>query len=93
MSQHEVDARCADSAVHSHDDGKTLCQFGRPFVNRYIFEWRKPRVTAYRAADRRTVTAGLNRYPGIVIGAYIQIRQRVIGITWGAPGAVRRVQR
>lgn len=53
---------------------------------RYAFHWRRPRLTVYRAATRRTVAAGLNRYPGVVIGAYAQFGERVVSLTWGRPG-------
>lgn len=56
---------------------------------RYVFEWRRPRLTRYRAAEYRRFRVGLNRYPGVVIGAAVQIRRTVLSLTWGAPGARR----
>lgn len=56
--------------------------------DRFAFEWRRPRITTYRAADRRRFRAGLNRYPGVVIGAAVQVGTRVLSLTWGAPGRV-----
>lgn len=89
MSGYEVDARCADSAVHSHDGGRTLCRYGRPVTYRHTFQWRRPRVVLYWAAKRRAFWVGLNRYPGVVIGAGVQVGQRVVSLVWGRAGAVR----
>ncbi|MEW2474628.1 hypothetical protein AB0875_12635 [Micromonospora gifhornensis] len=86
----EINAQCVDTAVHSHDGGRTLCQHGTKYVERCTFQWARPRVTAYRAADPRTFAVRLNRYPGVVIGAAVQIGRRVFGITWGRPG--RRIR-
>jgi hypothetical protein len=53
---------------------------------RYEFHWRQPRLTVYRAATRHHVRTGLNRYPGVVIGAAVQVGWRVVSLTWGRPG-------
>ena len=46
--------------------------------------WRRPKLTVYRAADRRRLSLSLNRYPGGVIGAALQVRYRVWSLTWRA---------
>jgi hypothetical protein len=53
---------------------------------RFAFEWRRPRLTVYRAADPRRLHLVLNRYPGVVIGLCLQVRHTAFSLTWGAPG-------
>jgi hypothetical protein len=53
---------------------------------KYAFEWRRPKVTVYRAATRRRLAVHLNRYPGVVIGIALQIGNRVVSLVWGRPG-------
>lgn len=79
---------CNDVALHNHGDEAYLD--GTPFKYRHTFEWRRPTLTLYRAADRRPIAAMLNRYPGVVIGAAIQVGGRVLSLTWGRPGRVIR---
>jgi hypothetical protein len=77
---------CDDAALHCHD-GRDY-KDGRPYAYRCAFEPRWPKATIYRAAKRRRLSVRLNRYPGVVIGAAIQIGARVFSITWGAPGRI-----
>ncbi|HEY9414861.1 MAG TPA: hypothetical protein VIQ30_08905 [Pseudonocardia sp.] len=60
-----------------------------PQPERFAFEWRRPRLTVYRAGEPKRFAARLNRYPGVVIGAAVQVAGRVISLTWGAPGRVK----
>lgn len=54
-----------------------------PTSHEGLFRWRRPRFTAYRAADDvRGWRAGFNRYPGVVIGAFVQLDRIVVGVTW-----------
>lgn len=46
---------------------------------------RRPRLTIYRAANPRRFQAMWNRYPGCIIGAAVQIRGRVLSLTWASP--------
>lgn len=84
---------CADIATHSHDGGRTLTRNGRTFTHRHTFEWRRPAFHAYRTAANRPLGFGLNRYPGIVIGAAVGIRGTSYGVVWGRPGKVVEVSR
>ncbi len=52
------------------------------------FQWRRPRLTWYRTANRHRFKPGLNRYPGVIIGAEIVIGRRAVGVVWGRPGCV-----
>lgn len=52
------------------------------------FEWRRPKVHAYKAAQSRRFAVGLNRYPGVVIGVAFQVGRQVVSIVWGRPGRI-----
>jgi hypothetical protein len=43
-----------------------------------------PKVTVYRPADTRP-RLGLNRYPHVVIGAYVVAFRRCWGLRWRRP--------
>lgn len=60
-----------------------------PQPERFAFEWRRPRLTIYRAGEPKRFAVGLNRYPGVVIGAGVQIAGRCFSLTWGAPGRAK----
>ncbi len=84
--------RCCDErAVHCH--GAQAYLNGQPYNWRFAFEWRRPKVVTYRAAQRRHFAVALNRYPGIVIGIAIQSGARVVSIVWGRPGRIIEVGR
>jgi hypothetical protein len=83
-----TDRCCDDIAVHSHDGGLTMQRNGVPCTWRAEFQWRRPRLTWYRTADRYRFKSALNRYPGIVIGAQIVIGHRALGVLWGRPGRI-----
>jgi hypothetical protein len=53
---------------------------------KFEFEMAWPKLLLYRAADRRLLQVGLNRYPGVIIGAFVHVGWRVLGLTWGRPG-------
>jgi hypothetical protein len=55
-------------------------------ADRFEFEWRRPTVILYAAADRHLLRVTLNRYPGVVIGIAVHIGRRVLSIVWGRPG-------
>ena len=44
--------------------------------------YRRPRLTIYRAAERRRLRVALNRYEPVVIGVAVQIGERVFSLTW-----------
>jgi hypothetical protein len=44
-----------------------------------------PRFVTYRAAVPRHLAGRFNRYPGVVIGAEVQVRGRCFGVVWGRP--------
>jgi hypothetical protein len=83
----ETSRCCDDIAVHSHD-GRTLRKDGQPYTYRFAFKPSWPKLNTYRAAERRWIAFSLNRYPGIVIGAGVQVGTRVLGLRWGRPGRV-----
>jgi hypothetical protein len=84
-------ARCCDEvAVHNH--GNQTYRNGRPYEYRFAFRWSRPRVRAYKAAERRRFSVGLNRYPGVVIGVGLQIGRRVLSVTWGSPGRIIEIE-
>ncbi|HEX6968924.1 MAG TPA: hypothetical protein VF174_08980 [Micromonosporaceae bacterium] len=86
MSQDHVTVACADSAVHSHDGGKTSCRLGRQFTTRFPLRWARPKIYTNLRARRYRFAVRLNRYPGCVIGAEFQVGARAFGLLWGAPG-------
>lgn len=77
---------CDERAIHNHGNQTYLA--GRPYGWRVAFEWRRPKVHTYRAADPRPFAVHLNRYPGVVIGIAFQLGRRVLSILWGRPGRV-----
>jgi hypothetical protein len=83
-----VNRCCDDIAVHSHDGGRTLRKAGRPYSYRHAFKPSWPKLNTYRAAERRRLAFHLNRYPGVVIGAAVQVGARVFSLRWGRPGRV-----
>lgn len=58
--------------------------------SRHVFEWRRPRLIRYRAAERSWFRVALNRYAGVVSGVAVQAGQTVWSLTWGAPVRVDR---
>lgn len=84
-------ARCCDEvAVHNH--GNQTYRNGQPYAWRHAFEWRRPAAHVYVAAERRRFSVGLNRYPGVVIGAALQIGRRVLSVVWGRPGRIIEIE-
>lgn len=63
---------------------------GEAFTNKPVVfhrEWRRPRLTVYRAAEPRRLHAVWNRYDTCTIGAALQISGRVFSLVWARPRA------